>query len=205
MNNLNEEQMAALLEAGYELRNREFKPPFLWSDENSKWLKEKVVRAVLGMTNTRSSGQIIIGVEEDKKNNKLILQGLTDEQLNSFKDYDGIKGYIDGFTHSETNFDISSGESQNKKFVIFTIQEFLEIPTICKKDGQERDILKKNFIYTRSKKAPYSTIHATDIELREIIHMAVDKEKHDLKTRGWIKKDDVLPEAFYKSKIKDID
>jgi len=204
MNKLTDEQMAALLEAGYELRNREFKSPFLWSDINSRWLKEKVARAVLGMTNTRLSGQIIVGVEEGKQK-ELILRGLTDNQLNSFKDYDSIKGYIDGFSHTETNFDISWGESQGKKYVVFNIQEFHEIPAICKKDGQEKDVLKKDVIYARSKKAPYSTIPVTDIELREIIHMAVDKEKNDLKTRGWTKKYEVLPEDFYKSKVKDID
>jgi len=204
MNILTDEQMAALLEAGYELRSREFKSPFLWSDANSRWLKEKVTRAVLGMTNTRLSGQIIIGVEEGKQK-ELILRGLTDDQLDSFKNYDRIKGYIDGFSHTETNFDISWGESQSKKYVVFTIQEFYEIPAICKKDGQEKDILKKDIIYARSKKAPYSTIPVTDIELREIIHMAIDKEKNDLKTRGWTKNDEVLPEDFYKSKIKDID
>ena len=89
MNKLTEEQMAALLEAGYELRNREFKSPFLWPDINSRWLKEKVARAVLGMTNTRSGGQIIIGIEEGKKK-ELIPSGLTNDQLNSFENYDGI-------------------------------------------------------------------------------------------------------------------
>ena len=204
MNKLTDEQMAALLEAGYELRNREFKSPFLWSDINSRWLKERVARAVLGMTNTRSGGQIIIGVEEGKKK-ELIPRGLTDNQSDSFKDYDGIKGYIDGFSHTETTFDISWGELQNNKYVVFTIQEFYEIPAICKKDGQEKDVLKKDVIYARSKKAPYGTIPVTDIELREIIHMAVDKEKYDLKTRGWIRKGGVSPEDFYKSKVKDID
>lgn len=204
MNKLTDEQMVALLEAGYELRNREFKSPFLWSDINSRWLKERVVRAVLGMTNTRFSGQIIIGIEEGKQK-ELILRGLTDNQLNSFKNYDSIKGYIDGFSHTETNFDISWGESQSKKYVVFTIQEFYEIPAICKKDSLEKDVLKKAVIYARSKKAPYSTIPVTDIELREIIHMAVDKVKNDLKLRGWTKKDEILPEDFYKSKVKDID
>lgn len=203
MNKLADEQIAALLEARYEFRNMEFKSPFLWSDSSSRWLREKVVRAVLGMTNTKLSGQIIIGIEEGKQK-ELILKGLTDNQLDSFQDYDHIKGYIDGFSHTETNFDISWGESKSKKYVVFTIQEFYEIPAICKKDGQEKNVLKKDVIYARSKKAPYSTIPVTDIELREIIHMAVDKEKNDLKTRGWTKKDDFLSEDFYKSKIKDI-
>ena len=61
MKEITKEQIAVLLEAGYETRSIEYKAPFLWSDNNSRWLKEKVVRAVLGMTNTRTGGQIIIG------------------------------------------------------------------------------------------------------------------------------------------------
>ncbi len=192
------------MEAGYELRNREFKAPFLWSDSNSRWLKEKLARVVLGITNTRSGGQVVIGVEENK-DKKLVLKGVADAQLKTFENYDGIKGYIDGFSHTETNFDISWGELQGKKYVVFTVQEFDEIPVICKKDGQEKDVLKKDVIYARSKKAPDSTIPVTDIELREIIHMAVDKEKSNLKLRGWNRKGEVSPEDFYRSKVKDIE
>lgn len=204
MNKLSEEQLAPLLEAGYELRNREFKSPFSWTDAKSRWLKEKVTRAVLGMTNTRSSGQIVIGVEEGK-DKKLVLTGLTDDQLKSFDNYDGIKGYIDGFSHTETKFDISWGELKSIKYVIFTVQEFDETPSICKKDGKEKDVLRKNTIYARSKKAPYGTIPVTDVELREIIHMTVDKERSNLESRGWIRAGEVSPEDFYKSRIKDID
>ena len=203
MKEITKEQIAVLLEAGYETRSIEYKPPFLWSDNNSRWLKEKVVRAVLGMTNTRLGGQIIIGVSVDQ--NRIVPDGLSDEQLNSFNDYDGIKGYIDGFSYTGTIFDISYGSFENKKFIIFTIQEFYEIPAICKKNGSEIDILKKDIIYTRSMKATYGTIPSTDMELREMIHMAVDKEKRSLKERGWIRKTEISPEEFFKDKVKDME
>jgi predicted HTH transcriptional regulator len=203
MNKIADEQMAALLEAGYELRSREYKSPFSWTDVKSRWLKEKVTQAILGMTNTKSGGRIVIGIEEGDKG-EIKLKGLIDEQVKSFEDYDSIKGYVDGFSHTETNFDISWGELDDKKYVIITVQEFDEIPAICKKDGQEKDIIKRAVIYCRSKKAPYSTIPATDIELREIIHMSVDKEKGELKSRGWVKEGEISPEEFYKDKIKDI-
>lgn len=204
MNKLDDKQIASLLEAGYELRNREFKSPFLWTDIKSRWLKEMVVKAVLGMTNIRFGGQIIIGVKEES-NKSLVLEGMTDIQLSSFDDYDGIKGCIDGFSYTNTNFDISYGELQNKKFVVITVQEFDEIPAICKKDGQEKGTLKIHTIYSRSKKAPYSTIPVTDVELREIIQMAVDKEKGSLRARGWEHKGTISPEDYYKNKIKDLD
>jgi len=85
MKKLSEEQIALLLEAGYELRNKEYKPPFRWDDDKSKWAKDKVIRAVLAMTNTRYGGQIVIGIEV-KDDRTVILKGVTDEQLKSFDD-----------------------------------------------------------------------------------------------------------------------
>jgi hypothetical protein len=203
MNKLTNDQIRLLLEAGYETRTREYKPSFSWNNnEKSIWIKEKVTQAVLAMSNTRYGGQIVIGViEGDGK--RLVLSGLNKDEFNTFEDYDGIKGYIDGFSYTDSIFDISYGEHLSKMFVVLTIQEFNEIPLICKKNGQT-GVLRKDDIYVRSKKAPYSSIRATEPELREVIHMVVDKEKSDLISRNWIKKGVVNPDQFYKDQIKDL-
>lgn len=203
MKKLLDEQIAQLLEAGYELRNIEHKPPFGWNGEKSQWAMEKVIRAILAMTNTRYGGQIIIGIEvsDDRSIN---LKGVTDEQLKSFDDFDGVKGIVDGYSFINTDFDISWGVHESKKYVVITVQEFSEIPAICRKNGDSRGVLTVYDIYARSKKAPYGSIKATDAELREIIHMAVDKEKSNLKSRGWTNKSTISPEDFYNKQIKDL-
>jgi hypothetical protein len=203
MKKLSEDQVAQLFEAGYELRNTEHKPPFDWNSEKATWVKEKVIRAILSMTNTRYGGKVVVGVEvnDDRSIN---LKGVSDKELKSFDDYDGIKGAIDGFSFTNTDFDINWCEHEHKKYVVFTIQEFAETPAICRKSGSIKGVLVIHDMYTRSKKAPYSSIKATDAELREIIHMAVDKEKTDLKSRGWVKKSTTTPEDFYRKQIKDL-
>lgn len=203
MKKLLDEQIAQLLEAGYELRNIEHKPPFGWNDEKSQWVMEKVIRAILAMTNTRYGGQIIIGIEvsDDRSVN---LRGVTDEQLKSFGDFDGVKGIVDGYSFTNTDFDISWGAHESKKYVVITVQEFSEIPAICRKNGDSRGVLTVYDIYARSKKAPYGSIKITDAEFREIIHMAVDKEKSNLKSRGWANKSTISPEDFYNKQIKDL-
>lgn len=203
MKQLDNEQIAQLLETGYELRNTEYKPPFGWNGDQTDWIKEKIVRAILAMTNIRYGGRVVIGVEvrEDRSIN---LMGVTDNQLRSFEDFDDVKGVVDGFSFTNTDFDINWGENENKKYIIFTVQEFSEIPAICRKNGGSRGILTAYDIYSRSKKAPYGSIKATEAELREIINMAVDKEKTNLKSRGWVKKSAVSPDEFYKKQIKDL-
>jgi len=203
MKQLSEDQIAQLLESGYELRNIEYKPPFNWTDKKATWVRERTIRALLAMTNTRSGGQVIIGVEV--KNDKSVnLKGVSDAELKSFEDYDGIKGGVDGFSFTNTDFDISWGKHENKRYVVFTVHEFSEIPVICRKNGDSKGILTTFDIYSRSKKAPYGSIKATDAELREMIHMAVDKEKAEHKTRGLIRKSTVSPEEFYKKQVKDL-
>lgn len=205
MNKIDQKKLDSLLEVAYELRNREFKPPFSWADppQGVLWLREKIARTILGMTNTPFGGDLIVGVEEgDKKG--LSLTGVSDAQLESFQDFDGIKGFIDGFSSLATNFDIYWGEHKGQKYVVFTIQEFDEMPIVCRKNGQLAGVLTKDDIYARSKKAPYSTIKATDLEIREIVRMAADKEKSQLTGRGWKKADLLNPSQYYKKQVEDL-
>jgi len=205
MQKLSDKRTRELLEAAsYEVRNTEFKSPFAWTGARSRWLKEQCTRTVLGMSNTRSGGDLVIGIEEGK-NKQVRLKGLTDKQVSTFEDYDGIKGFIDGFASPNTIFDLSLGIYRNKKFVVFNIQDFEEIPVICRKNGQEKDILRKDDIYVRSKKAQYSTIRAGELELREIIDMAVDKQHSNLVGRGWVRANQFSLSKFYKKQIKDLD
>ena len=126
------------------------------------------------------------------------------DQLKTFEDFDGIKGYIDGFSYTNTDFDMAWGEHSGNRFVVITTQEFSEIPAICRKDGQTTGTLRKDDLYARSKRAPYGSIRATEAELREMIKLAVDKEKADLKSRGYVKKSAVSPEDYYKKQIEDL-
>lgn len=140
MKKLPDKKIQSLIEVAYELRDREFKSAFSWADPKSSWLREKVARAVLGMTNIKYGGNIIIGIKEDTngENKKMVLEGLTENQLEGFGDYDAIKGFIDGFSYLDTNFDMGWGEYEKKRYVVLTVAEFYEIPVICKKDGQHK-------------------------------------------------------------------
>lgn len=201
-----EKELRNLIEAGYESRNLEYKPAFLWKNQtNTLWIREWIVRSVLAMTNTRFGGRIILGISENKKKKTIKLTGVTDKQLDSFNDYDGIKGYVDGFSFSGTNFDLAWGKYQKRKFIIFSIQEFIDIPVICKKDGSSSNSpLRKFDIYSRSKLASYGSIRATDLELREIIRLAASKERGDLRSLGWVRKGEIAPPEFYEKQIKDL-
>lgn len=187
--------MDELLRSGHERRDVEFKSAFKWNNRtDTLWLREKVARSVIAMSNSRlglDGGRIVIGAKENDSS-----IGLTSEQIESFRDYDTIKDQIDKFTSSQTDFDIDWGEyKKNKnnleKYVIITVRRFVEMPLICKRDGHSQEkctkdsicpygrheeTLRKFDIYARSKTGRPASIRATDFELREIIEMGVEKE-----------------------------
>lgn len=202
MNKISEEQLGSFIEAGHETRNLEYKPGFAWNQNGNEWLTEKIIQTILAMTNTPSGGYVILGIEE--KDDKYNLKGVSDEHLKTYSDFDRIKGQIDGFTYSSTEFDLSWGEYQGNKFVVFAIQEFYEWPVVCRHNGKKVDLLRKDDIYARSRRSPYGSIRATELELREIIKLAIKKEKVERGQQGWIQRPEVNAESFYKRQVKDL-
>lgn len=205
MKKLSATQMQELLEAGAERRSLEFKSPFAW-ESKAPWIQECVIRAILAMTNTLYGGRIIIGIEEKPNSSgekELIFSGVTDDQLKSFENYEKIKGVVDGFSTIDTSFDIDFGEHNGAKYVVITVQEFYDVPALCKKNGSHTGVLVQNDMYSRSKRGAYSSSKVTELELREILHMAADKEKEELKARKFVK---LSPEqkTNYDDQVKDI-
>ena len=201
---LPDDEFRRLIEAGYESTRIEFKSPFSWKDDESLWLREKVIQTVLGLANTGDGGDIILGIEtEDNKNIKLV--GLDEGQLNSFS-YDLLKGAVDSFASPCVNFDISEGHYDNKRFIVIRVSEFEDIPIICKRDGQHKDlILRRGDIYCRSQSGPPGTIRATETEMREILELAIDKGMKKLTKRGYVPKETEDIKNLFDQQIKDLE
>ena len=180
---MSEVDFLELIEAGHESRNIEFKSPFSWTDDNSVWLREKVIKTILGLANTPDGGYVIVGIEEDE-HRRPVFSGLDEDQINSFS-YDGVKGNVDGFSSTNPNFDISLATYQNKKFIVLKVEEFDDIPIICKNNSRTEQLLKKGVVYCRSRSGPPQTVPVTETEMREIIQKAVDKQQELLKRRGY--------------------
>ncbi len=180
------EEFKVLIEAGHETRNVEFKQAFSWDDIGSVWLREKVIQTILGMANTRDAGTIIIGIKEDGGIPDLN-HGLSDKQYETFDRYDNIKGVIDAY--ATVGFDIAGAELDGQRFVVVSVRPFDLMPAICKKDGQYNEsgkfLLRRGDIYVRAKNGTDSTIRATEIEMQEIIELAIDRGRRHLTGRGW--------------------
>lgn len=166
-----------LIEGGYERRDLEFKSPY-------KWLKKKeitpiqamTIKGVIALSNLPLGGLLIVGVVQKEK--KFQLKGLNKSEFDTFKDYDQIKGVIDGFVYNSISFEMEYTEDDNdQRFIVFKVQGFEKYPLICKKDltiGSQK-YLDHGTIYVRRKSSIPSSDRATDVEIREIIDESVKK------------------------------
>jgi predicted HTH transcriptional regulator len=124
------------------------------------------------MSNIRDGGYLILGFEQD--NNTFRPTGAKEADISTFN-YDNVKSFVSEFADPYVEFfmEVITDEKDNKKFLVFTINEFNEIPVICKRDGLEH--LEKGTIYTRSRRMPETVRVPTNAEMREIIDMAIEK------------------------------
>lgn len=202
MKKLSNREMQKIFEYGYEFQNLEFKAAFEWKDRaKASWLQERTIRTILAMSNTPNGGRIIIGIRETK-DKTYDYTGVNETQLQSFRNYDKIKGMIDGFAKPYAEFDILYGEFEDNTYIIINVNEFEELPVTCDKDGTNNEILVKDTIYTRARSGQPSSIKANSSELQKIIRMAADKERKQLHTRGWEK--EIKIQDVYDKQISDL-
>ena len=156
----------------YESRHLEFKSGFDWSDNQFLWLKEKVAKTIISLSNTKGGGKIIIGIREKNKN--LVFMGVNDRQLQSFQNYDSIKLFVDEYIFLNTNFEVYKSTYQNKNYVVIKVDEFSEYPLITVRDGiakkangRDANIIKRDRIYVRSRDG----IQVTTLSYQEIIEV----------------------------------
>ena len=170
-------QFEEFLARGHELPGVEFKGPGSRGDD---YLRAKVVRAIIGMTNRRDGGIVIIGVEE--RNGNLNPSGLSQNDLRTWKNYDHVTTAFANYMNPPANFELSVCQFEEKEFIVFEVHEFADIPTICKKGyskahsaGYSEVVLREGACYIRSRHKP-ETVEISSVEhMRDLLDLAVEK------------------------------
>lgn len=167
---LDDEQLAAIIEVGYEQRGVEFKAA---GDRTDRAFLATVARAVLALANQRDGGHVIIGLSEDGID--VDGTGLSDEQFRQWLSFDDVTDQINAYADPPVRIQLGRGELSNgRAVVIIEVAEFAEIPILSKKDYPNRIVAKQ--LYTRSMAKPESSTSVTQNELREVIALATEKQ-----------------------------
>lgn len=152
-----------------EERNIEFKQSTPWQENK---FKAEVTKTILGMSNIRDGGWIVIG-KRKLSDGTYEPYGMNQSDYDTY-DYDKIIDFVREYADPYVTISVQKPVLNQKKFVVIRIHEFDHIPVICKRDWGST--LHRGKIYTRSMVKPETIEVPSHIEMREIIEMAVDKE-----------------------------
>jgi hypothetical protein len=198
-----------LLSLGHETKGVEFKGP---GSRHDKTLATKVVRACLGMANLQGGGTVVLGVDE-AEDKSLIPVGLSPEDAATWS-HDDVADMLATYADPYISIDVQDASLDGKLFKVIVVDEFENIPLICKKEYIDpiarKYILRKGACYFRTRGKPETTDIATGQALRDLLEMATNKGIAKFISRS-VKVGLLLParaedsdDESFKSQVKDL-
>lgn len=165
----------SILENTRESRGVEFKPSLPWNDINQQIQLQDIIKSILGMSNVRDGGKIILGVKQNS-DKTFSLEGMKQEDLETY-DSDKIYQDVRNFGSPEPRFEVKNIKFDGKNFIVFFVHDFLYSPIICVKNGKNigGEPLVRGVLYIRTLKPETKKID-DETEMREIIDLAIEKE-----------------------------
>ncbi len=124
--------------------------------------RAKFVRHCIAMANTKG-GYVVVGVGEDANGQPALYTGLTEEESSSFDPTD-VGNFINRFADPAIDFTIERPVIDGKRYAVFVIQRFHNIPHVCTSSCENELMLGTFYIRTpdASSRPAYrsSEIHA---------------------------------------------
>ena len=164
---MSEDILVQLITHGHEERNLEYKRDVSWKNTS---IRSKLIKSILAMSNIPDGGAIVIGVEE--VGGSFIPKGVSETNLNTFKQ-DDISSKVSTYADPYVEVTVTQVKYDEREYVVIQVKEFADIPVLCKKDGPEG--LQIGHLYTRPRRKIESVPVPSQIEMREIINLAIDK------------------------------
>lgn len=159
--------LANALARGREASGVEFKGPGVLSDGR---LVAQIVRAVLAMANREHGGIVIIGIEDEGALINPV--GLSESELAGWT-YDHVADQIARYADPGISFELSITMYNGMSFVAIVVEEFFDIPIICKRDYPQ--VLRSGACYVRTRRKPETSEIPTQTEMRELLDLAINK------------------------------
>ena len=164
---MTDQEFADILNRGRETSGVEFKGPGALSNGR---LVAQIVRAVLAMANRQGGGIVIIGIEDEGASINPV--GLGDSELAAWT-YDNVADQIARYADPGVKFDLNVRMYNGRNFLAIEVEEFFDIPIICKRDNQP--VLRRGACYVRTRRKPETSEIPTQTEMRELLDLAISK------------------------------
>ena len=160
-------EFARILSLGRENSGVEFKGPGRRGDRR---LFAQVVRAVLGMSNLSGGGNVIVGVADRGRFFDPV--GLSAGEMDTWQ-YDDIADGLATYADPSVDFEIEVREFEGKSFLVIIVEEFRNIPVLCKRDYP--NVLRAGACYVRSRRKPETSEIPTQEDMRNLVELAAEK------------------------------
>lgn len=168
-------RIKGILDAPQESRAVELKPSLPWKNVERQIQIQDIIKSILGMSNVRDGGRIILGVRQNL-DRTFTVEGMKEENLKTY-DAENIYQDVRKFGKPEPRFEVKNMKDNDKFFIVFVVQNFLYSPVICNKNGKNigTEPLIRGALYIRTHKPETKKVD-NQTEMREIIELAIEKE-----------------------------
>lgn len=155
------------------------KGPMAWDGADAS---ASLAKDIASFANSRDGGVIVIGKSE-ANDGSFSYDGLSPDQAASF-DTTKVGQWVNSRFAPPVRLACHQAEHSGKKFVVISVQEFDDVPSLCVKSFQETSnpknhILREGTIYVRNQNAESKPIKTVD-ELRAVIGLATRKKGDEL-------------------------
>lgn len=164
---MTEDQFRDLIARGRELRGIEFKAS---GSRTDRAFLAKVARAVIGLSNIRDGGLLVLGVEES--GGALKANGVTAPDRASW-DPDSTGDSLARCMDPPADFTVLQETHMGTDFVVLEVREFRDVPLICTRDYE--GTLREGACYVRTRRKPETAEIPTHAEMREVLDLAIEK------------------------------
>lgn len=136
----------------------------------AEW-KAKLVKSILAFANVRDGGSIVIGVAE-LDGGDFDFTGMEEEHFATYSQ-DDVDSEVAKFADPYVKLSLHKVTVDEKKYNLLQVEEFGEIPVVCKRDGPCN--LRKGAVFTRAYGKAETVEVPSQTEMREILDVATEK------------------------------
>jgi hypothetical protein len=174
------EELVKLVNSTGESDRVEFKAPVIWDGKDNS---ASLAKDIVAFANSRDGGAIVIG--KSQSNGRFELIGLTPEEAKSF-DTTRVAEWVNSKFSPPINLTCHPVEFADKHYIVITIPEFADIPSICVRavgpsDGTPKPLLNKREIYIRTANAASAPLESAE-DFRALVGLAVRKRRDEMLT-----------------------
>ena len=155
-----------LILAGRESASLEYKQSAPWED-----LRLGLIRTVLGLSNTRNGGTVVIGIAENA-DGTFSPEGVSPTHLATFPTEEDFRAAVNGFAEPFVEPSVDSHIHEDKAFLVVSVPEFRYEPVLCTRtEGR----LREGALYIRSARKPETTDVRTVTDMRALVSLVREK------------------------------